>query len=272
LPPGRRRLYFPDDAFFVRHGQAIISNQEQNETIVEIAYPSGRIIWSYGHPRRPGAARGYLHEPDDAYLLRNGQVTVADASNCRVLVVNRDGTVAHQIGTDGACVHHPPASMGSPNGDTPLADGNLLISEINGSWVSEYTRAGALVWTVRLPIAYPSDPQQLGPGRYLIADYAAPGQILEFSRRGRILCRYAVARGPGRLDHPSLAEMLPSGVIMANDDCNDRMVAIDPRTRALVWQYGVTGRPGRHPGLLNLPDGFDLLLPDGSMPTHTATG
>ena len=171
--------------------RAIISNQEENETIVEIAYPSGQIIWSYGHPRRPGTARGYLHKPDDAYLLRNGEITVADAENCRVLVLNQNGTVAHQIGTTGVCVHHPPASMGSPNGDTPLADGNLLISEINGSWVSEYTPAGSLVWTVHLPIAYPSDPQQLGPDRYLIADYSSPGQILEFNRSGRILYRYA---------------------------------------------------------------------------------
>jgi hypothetical protein len=271
-PRDRLRFYFPDDAFFAHHGRAIISNQEQNETIVEIAYPSGKIIWSYGHPRQPGTARGYLHEPDDAYLLRSGQVTVADAQNCRVLVLNRNGTVAHQIGTSGVCVHHPPASMGSPNGDTPLADGNLLISEINGSWVSEYRPTGSLVWTVRLPIAYPSDPQQLGADRYLIADYASPGQILEFSRSGRILYRYAVARGPGRLDHPSLAEMLPSGVIMANDDYGDRMVAIDPATRALVWQYGVTGHPGRRPGMLNIPDGFDLLLPNGSTPTHRSTG
>ena len=72
-PPDRLRFYFPDDAFFVHHGRAIISNQEQNETIVEIAFPSGKIIWSYGHPRRLGTARGYLHEPDDAYLLKNGR-------------------------------------------------------------------------------------------------------------------------------------------------------------------------------------------------------
>jgi len=265
-------FYFPDDAFFTGHGTAIISNQEQNDTIVKIAYPSGKIIWHYGHPRQPGTAPGYLHEPDDAYVLSNGQITVADAVNCRVLVVNAGGTVAHQIGTDGACVHNPPASIGSPNGDTPLADGNLLISEINGSWVSEFTRRGKLVWTVQLPISYPSDPQQLGPDRYLIADYAAPGQILEFNRAGRILYRYHPASGPGQLNHPSLAELLPSGVFMVNDDFNHRMVAIDPATGALVWQYGITGRPGRGPGRLHTPDGFDLLLPNGSTPTHRTTG
>ena len=197
---------------------------------------------------------------------------MADAYNCRVLIVNPHGTVAHQIGTTGVCSHNPPASMGTPNGDTPLANGNLLVSEINGSWVSEYTRTGKLVWTVQLPISYPSDPQQIGPDRYLISDYASPGQILEFNRQGKILYRYRVTSGPGMLNYPSLTELLPSGVFMANDDYNDRMVAIDPATGALVWQYGITGKPGTAPGELNTPDGFDMLLPNGSTPTHPVTG
>jgi len=65
--------------------------------------------------------------------------------------------------------------------------------------------------------------------------------------------------------------MLPSGVFLTNDDYRNRMVAIDPTTQALVWQYGVTDTAGTAPGLLNTPDGFDLLLPDGSTPTHKAT-
>ena len=271
-PPDPLGFFFPDDAFFVRHGTAILTNQEQNETIQEIGYPSGKLLWSYGHPKQAGTAQGYLHEPDDAYLLKNGQVTVADADNCRVLVINKNHTVAHQIGADGVCNHNPPTSMGSPNGDTPLANGNLLVSEINGSWVTEYTPDGREVWTVHLPISYPSDPQQLGPDLYLIADYTDPGQILEFNRAGRILYRYAPTSGPGMLNHPSLVERLPSGVFMANDDYSDRMVAIDPATGALVWQYGQTDHPGTGPGSLNTPDGFDLLSPTGATPTHPSTG
>lgn len=271
-PPNPLGFYFPDDAFFVQKGSAIISNQEENETIAEIAYPSGKILWSYGHPKQPGSEPGYLHEPDDAYLLRNGQITVADAENCRVLVINRDGSLARQIGTTGLCVHNPPASMGSPNGDTPLADGNLLVSEINGSWVTEYTTAGAAVWSEHMPISYPSDPQQIGPDLYLIADYSKPGEVLEFNREGQISYRYDVASGPGMLDHPSLAERMPNGIIMANDDYRNRMVAIDPSTDALVWQYGINDQAGSGPGMLNTPDGFDILAPNGSTPTHEATG
>jgi outer membrane protein assembly factor BamB len=270
-PPGG--FYFPDDAFFVDHGRAILTNEEDQDTLVEVAFPSGRTVWTYGHPNVPGTAAGYLHQPDDAYLLKDGVVTVADALNCRILFIDQaTGTPTGQIGTDGQCVHNPPTGVGYPNGDTPLADGNVLVSEIIGSWVSEYTRTGHLVWTVHLPVSYPSDPQQLGPDRYLLADYASPGGVVEFDRAGHILYRYRVTSGPGRLDHPSLAEQLPSGVIMINDDYNDRMVAIDPTTGALVWQYGVTGHPGTAAGLLNTPDGFDVLTSAGTTPTHPTTG
>ncbi len=268
-PPGG--FYFPDDAFFVQHGTAIISNEEDNNAIVQIAYPSGHLLWSYGHPKVAGSAPGYLNQPDDAYLLKNGDVTVADAKNCRVLVIGPGGNVVSQIGTTGYCVHAPPHGIGYPNGDTPLPDGNFLISEINGSWVSEYTPAGQLVWTVKLPIAYPSDPQQLGANLYLVADYHRPGGLYEFDRQGHILWSYHPSQGPGMLNHPSLAERLPSGLIAVNDDYRDRVVLIDPKKGQIVWQYGQTDQPGTAPGLLRIPDGFDLL--QGKLtPTHPTTG
>jgi len=272
-PAPRGGFYFPDDAFYIRQGKAIISNQEDNDTIVEIAYPSGRILFQYGHPRTPGSGPGYLDSPDDTYLLKNGDITVADSSNCRVLILNpRTKRVAHQIGTSGRCVHSPPTELGSPNGDTPLTDGNLLISEVNGSWVDEYTPTGRLVWETKLAIGHPSDPQQLGPDRYLIADYETPGGIIEFNRTGHITYRYQPPSGTGMLNHPSLVELLPSGVFMLNDDYNDRMVAIDPITQALVWQYGITAHAGTKANMLKIPDGFDLIEPDGATPTHAATG
>jgi hypothetical protein len=33
---------------------------------------------------------------------------------------------------------------------------------------------------------------------------------------------------------------------------------IDRRTKAIIWQYGVTDRKGHAPGYLNYPDGFDI--------------
>lgn len=269
-PPGG--LVYPDDAFFADHGSAIVMNMETYQEIVKIAYPSGKVLWTYGHPGVIGSAPGYLHNPDDAYQLPSGQISVADIDNCRVLIINPDGSLAHQIGTTGACRHAPPYDLGVPNGDTPLPNGNFLISEIVGSWVSEYTASGSLVWTASLNLSYPSDPQQLGPNLYLIAGYTQPGVILEFNQQGQTVYRYQVTSGAGELNHPSLVEMLPSGVFMLNDDGNDRMLAIDPATQATVWQYGVQGVAGSSGGLLNSPDGFDFLMANGSTPTHPGTG
>ena len=84
-------------------------------------------------------------------------------------------------------MHNPPTGVAYPNGDTPLANGNVLVSEINGSWIDEYTPGGQLVWTVQLPtVNYPSDPQQLGSNLYLLTDYDPPaeGRILTIRRSG----------------------------------------------------------------------------------------
>ena len=270
-PAPKGGFYFPDDAFFIHGGRGIISNEEQNEAIVELGYPSGRLIHSFGHPGAIGSSPGYFHEPDDAYLLRDGTVTVADAQNCRVLFLGPGHRIA-QIGTTGSCAHDPPQQLGSPNGDTPLANGHVLVSEVNGAYIDELTRHGSLVWSTHLPIAYPSDPQQLGRDRYLVADYARPGGIYEFDRAGHILWSYHPASGAGMLDHPSLAERFPGGLIAVTDDYRHRVALIDPQTKRIVWQYGRTGHPGRGPDRLRIPDGFDLLGPSGTTPTHPYTG
>jgi hypothetical protein len=269
-PPGG--FYFPDDAFFTHGGTQIISNEEQNERIVQIAFPSGKLLWSYGHPHVAGSEPGYLHEPDDAYLLRDGTVTVADAQNCRLLLIAPSKKILKRVGEPSRCEHEPPHALGSPNGDTPLRDGNILVSEVNGSYIDEITPTGKLVWSVQLPIEYPSDPQQLGPDRYLVADYSDPGGLYEFNRAGRILWSYHPSSGQRMLNHPSLAERLPNGLICVNDDYRHRMVIVDPHTRKIVWQYGHTDSPGRGYGYLNTPDGFDLLSSEGTTPTHPYTG
>jgi len=111
-PPGG--FYFPDDAFFAKQGTEIISNQEENETIVIIAFPSGQLLWQYGHPRQIGTAPGFLHEPDDAYLLKNGQVTVADADGCRVLSRLRSAPTMSACTSPRTTSAHPTATLPSP--------------------------------------------------------------------------------------------------------------------------------------------------------------
>jgi hypothetical protein len=102
------------------------------------------------------------------------------------------------------------------------------------------------------------------PGLYLTVGWQSPGILEEFDRHGRLVWRYQPRRGDPPLDHPSLALPLPNGDVLLNDDFNDRVIVVDPRTNRIVWQYGHTGVPGSAPGYLSRPDGLDL-APPGSL-------
>jgi len=268
-----RKLIFDDDTFVEPGGAAIISNEEDNHAIVQVTLADHSLQVLFGHPGESGSDNTHLHTPDDAYMLPNGSLTVADAYNCRVLLI-RAHAIVNQYGTSGVCRHEPPRYLGPVNGDTPLPGGGVLVSEVQGSWIDDFSPEGRLVFSFKAPVSYPSDPQPLPGGRILLADYASPGHVLILNRRGRILWRYGPEQGYGRLDHPSLAMPLPNGDIAVNDDYRDRVVIIDPRTKRIVWQYGHTDQPGTAPGYINTPDGMDFVpagphgLPDYAAVVH----
>ncbi len=247
-----------DDAFFADNGRTIIVTLEHFHVIQQIDYQSRRVVWSYGVPGRPGSAPGYLDRPDDAYKLPNGDVTVADIRNCRVLEIAPDKSIVHQYGVARHC-GKARGLLYKPNGDTPLRNGHTLISNIADRTMVELGRDWQPVFSMRLPVRYPSDPQPTRAGNILITDYSTPGRIAEVSRSGQVVWDYAFPSGPEELRKPSLAIELPSGDILCNDDLNHRVIVIDKRSRQIVWQYGVTGEPGAAPGRLNIPDGVDTI-------------
>jgi hypothetical protein len=250
---------FDDDTFFTPDRTAIISNQEDEETIQVISFPNGTVRWHYGHVNVAGSAPGYLQTPDDAYMLADGTVTVADISNCRVLFIDPKGHVERQLGTTNVCRHEPPRYLALPNGDTPTPDGGTLVTEITGSWIDMIGSDGKLRWSVHAPIAYPSDAQWLRGGNVLVADYSTPGHVLIMDRHGKVSWEYGPTSGAGELRQPSLALMLPNGLVAVNDDYRHRVVVIDPKTDRIVWQYGHTDVAGKAAGYLDKPDGMDFL-------------
>ena len=58
---------------------------------------------------------------------------------------------------------------------------------------------------------------------------------------------------------------------MVNDDYNDRVIVISPKTNRIVWQYGRDRVPGLAAGYLDNPDGVDLAPPDSLLAAHAAT-
>ena len=248
----------PDDAFWTPGYRGISVNEEFNDQIALVSPRRRRLVWAYGRAGVAGSGPEELSNPDDAYQLPNGELLVADIRNCRVLWVRPGKGIVRSIGHAGDCAHDPPASLSSPNGDTPLPDGGVLVTEIGG-WVDWIDGRGHVVETVRTPFSYPSDAQPLPGGRVLVAAFQTPGAVDILSRTGRVLWSYAPTSGPGMLDQPSLAVRWPNGMIAVTDDWHHRVVVIDPRTKRIVWQYGHLGVPGTAPGYLNKPDGLDLL-------------
>lgn len=251
-------MFFDDDTFVESGGKAIVSNEEDEQTVVSVTIATHRIRRLAGVPGVKGSGRHELNWPDDAYVLPDGTLTVADAYNCRILFI-RNERIVRQIGTTGVCAHDPPRTLGVVNGDTPVKGGGVLVSEINGSWVDEFSRTGRLLWSTQAPVGYPSDPQPLPGGRVLLVDYSSPGAAVIINHRGRVLWRYRPIAGRGELNHPSLAFMLPNGDIAINDDYNDRVVIVDPHTDTIVWQYGHRGVPGTAADYLHTPDGMDFI-------------
>jgi hypothetical protein len=267
LAPGQK-FVAPDDAFFSPDGRYIIATQEDDQVISVIDVAARKIVFRYGKPGIAGMGPNRLDNPDDALLTPSGDIVAADIKNCRLIAV---APPAHRplrvIGqTTNYCAHDPPRHFASPNGAFPASNGSYVVTEINGDWADSMDLTGHLRWSVHPPgVFYPSDTNEILPGRYLTADYSNPGQIVEFSRRGRLIWRF------GGLNQPSLALPIPNGDILVNDDFNHRIIVIDPKTNRIVWQYGHTGVAGRAPGYLNDPDGLDLVPPDSFLIRHATT-
>lgn len=264
ISPRRKRVVWrftglsdPDDAFFAPGYRRISTNEEYDQTIKVISLRKHAVVWSYGHPGVRGSAPGYLSNPDDAYVLDNGLVVVADIQNCRVLFINSHHRIVRELGRAGDCSHDPPLGLSSPNGATPLPQGGLLVTEIGG-WVDRISRRGRLLYTVRTPTNYPSDAQLLRNGNILVAGFNTPGRVDEITPTGRVVWTFAPT-GHWSLDRPSLAVQWPNGKIAITDDWHHRVLVVDKRTRRVVWSYGHLNRPGTAAGYLNKPDGLDLL-------------
>jgi len=267
LAPGQTFLQ-PDDAFFSPDGKSIIATQEDDQIISVISVATSRITYRYGVPGTPGSGPDHLFNPDDAMLTPAGVIVSADIKNCRLVIITPPAhTVTRVIGrTTNACQHDPPRRFGSPNGAFPMTNGDYLVTEINGDWADELSLHGRVTWSANpAGVLYPSDSNEVYPGRYLTADYSDPGQVAEFTSTGRVVWRM------GGFNQPSLALPLPNGDILLNDDFNHRVCVVDPATHRIVWQYGHTGKAGRGPGYLSDPDGVDLVPPDSLLVTHGAT-
>jgi DNA-binding beta-propeller fold protein YncE len=252
-----------EDVNFSEDGKLLAVSEEDNYDVHIVDYEKKAVTWTYGVPDVKGSAPPYLNYPDDAHLLSDGNFLTADIRNHRVLIIDpRANKIVTQWGTVGKRNHNPPHELAAPNGATPLENGDILITEIGGGWITRITRDSKVLWSVQAPrINYPSDAFPTVDGKHVIvADFWKPGRVVIFDPSTRkVVWDYYVKEGEKMLDHPSLARELPeTGDIIVADDLRDRVIVIDRKTKEIIWQYGMTDQKGHKPGYLWYPDGFDI--------------
>ena len=233
--------------------RAIISNQEHNEhDRRDRLSRRGSSSGPYGHPRVTGLRPGLpARRPTTPTCSTNGHdhasPTPRTAASCSS--TRRTSASSTRSAPPDACTHDPPSALGSPNGDTPLAerqppglrDQRLLDRRVHPARASSSGASSCRSATRPTPSSSAPTATSSPTTRARAGSSSSTGA-------GKILYRYQPAGGPGMLNHPSPRRASAQRRFMVNDDYRDRMVAIDPSTKALVWQYGVTGHPGTAPG------------------------
>jgi outer membrane protein assembly factor BamB len=262
-----------DDVFFSPDGHLLAISEEDNQDIHLIDYEKRQLVWSYGIADVAGNGPGYMSFPDDAHVMADGTILVSDIRNCRVVFLDRAtsaikaqwGQPSRKDGNwhkDPNCRHDPPRLLGLPNGAVELEGGDILVTEITGAWVSRVARDGRVVWAMpAFGLHYPSDAMPTHDDQVIVADYSKPGRVIVFDpKRKKVTWDYFFKSGEAMLNHPSLAQELPNGDVILNDDYRHRVIVIDRQSKKIIWQYGVTDHPGNGPGQLNNPDGIDIDL------------
>ncbi len=226
-----------DDAHYAPDGKTVVANSAATSTVIAIDMARRAIRWQAGTPGRPGRGPNAFSSPDDIVTALDGTSYFADILNCRVVQLSAQGTFLRAIG-DGRCAHDPPRSLASPNGAYPTADGDLVITEITGSWITRLAPDGTVRWAFRSPLAYPSDAMAYPDGSVLVSDYVSPGQIVRLAPDGKVVWRYDAAK---QLKNPSSAVPLAANRVAISDDFAGRVLIVDPTTNEIVKEYTTVG-------------------------------
>ncbi len=214
-------------------------------------FPSGALQWTYGHPKIAGSRPG-LPEPTRRrvpaprrHVHRRRREELPHPAHQRDRTTSGPDRDHRQLRARPAAEcrlsqrRHPTRRRQPPR----LGDQRLLDQRVHARRARSSGPCTSRSPTRRTHNR--SDP-------ICISSPTTPGRAASSSSPARAASCGPTARraANGMLDHPSLAELLPNGLIAVNDDYRHRVAFIDPddRTRSC----GSTGRPtGPGPGSIS---------------------
>jgi outer membrane protein assembly factor BamB len=191
---------------FNKPGNILITDQFNNR-VIEIDPQTKQIVWSFGSGNgklcNPGP--GAIIGPNDAERLADGLTVM--------------------VGTG-----IPPGIPGTK----ACIDNRVIVVNEAGKIVWQYGQAGKTgngTNLLNVPVFVIETPRHT----FLITDQGN-NRVIEVNKQKHIIWSYGPKSGPGALNSPNSAELLPNGHILIADEGNNRVIEIT-RSGHIVWEY-----------------------------------
>jgi hypothetical protein len=234
------------DSSMLDNGNVLL--RVETAKIAEVS-PDKKIVWQYESKPKTGY-NGHV-EVHSFQRLSDGLTMIAEGGNQRIVEVDRDGKIVHEIPL---VVEHP-----NPHVDTRLVrkldNGHYLVCQGGDGVVREYDDAGKVVWNYKLdldgrpasgghgPEGHGTEPYgaiRLPNGNTLIA--AGNGnRVIEVSPAGKVVWKIEQHELPGiTLAWVTTLELLPNGnLIFGNCHAgpeNPQLIEVT-RDKRVVWTF-----------------------------------
>ncbi|MES1213278.1 MAG: PQQ-binding-like beta-propeller repeat protein [Singulisphaera sp.] len=238
------------------HDLARLSNghimlQQGANKVVEIDPATKEVVWKYdaatSNGNRSRAVEVHAFQP-----LGDGRVMIAESGPGRIIEIDRDGNLVHEIKLK---IDHP-----HPHTDTrlarKLADGHYLVCHEGDGAVREYDKAGKVVWEYAVPL-FDREPKpghgpeafgnkcfaalRLPNGNTLIATGNGHG-VLEVTPQKEIVWQIGQHDLPGiTLAWVTTLAVMPDGHYLIGN-CHagpgqPLVIELDPKTKKVVWTF-----------------------------------
>ncbi len=239
------------------HDIAVLPNghimvQQQMRKVVEIDPATKQVVWSYDSSQQNGNA-GKKIEVHAFQPLPNGRVMIAESGPARIIEVDRDGKLLHEVKLQIANPH--------PHRDTRLVrkldNGNYLVCQEGDGVVREYDgQSGKIVWDYPVPLFGKAPAGGHGPEAFGNQAFAAVRlkngntliatgnghSVLEVTPEKKIVWQIHQNDLPGiTLAWVTTLEVLPNGhYVIGNCHAgpdNPLLIEIDPKTKKVIWQF-----------------------------------
>ncbi|MDE0736981.1 MAG: PQQ-binding-like beta-propeller repeat protein [Pirellulaceae bacterium] len=223
--------------------------QERNRKVVEIDPRTKKVVWSYDSTQENGN-QGKRIEVHAFQPLANGHIMIAESGAGRIIEIDRQGKIHHQIKLK---VNNP-----HPHRDTrlarKLANGHYLVCHEGDGAVREYNHDGTIAWEYEVPLFGKSPKGGHGPeafgnqafgavrlanGNTLIAT-GNGHSVIEVTKEKKIVWKIEQNDLPGiTLAWVTTLEVLPNGnYVIGNCHAgpkNPLVIEIEPKTKKVVW-------------------------------------